>query len=49
MIGIQQLDNLSTKQMVDIINGKIKILVKDPRWIQTEYKPNKQGKLNIPY
>lgn len=40
MIGIAQLDNLTTDQMIDVINGKIKILVKDPNQIQTEVKEN---------
>lgn len=38
MIGIPQLDNLTTEQMLQIINGKIKILVKNPKLIQTEIK-----------
>lgn len=38
MIGIQQLDNLTTDQMVDVITGKIKILVRDPIFVQRVVK-----------
>ena len=35
MIGISQLDRLSTENMYKIINGDMKIKVRDPRKIQT--------------
>ncbi len=35
MIGIQQLDDLTSEEMVGIINGNIRIKVKDPDKVQT--------------
>lgn len=44
MIGIPELDRLSTDVILKIINGEIRIKVRDPRKIQTsiEYIPEPQ-------